>query len=355
MTTVEHQREQAATADAAEQAVPPTSGAAVGVSEHLAPATPVPADALIEPAEPPRPTPADDQATLLGALAPHVEAFAIRSGDAAGAGGASNGSIAGIGALGGIGGLGRAPLAYQPEHLNAPPPSPPAVSLTGQPAVSPPPPAASPVPPVAAHPVTPEPPAPAGAPLPDDATVQDFPPPPAPLWDGSAERRPLPGHDPHSAVASPRVPRNVPWQAAESWGTSTITISATTAAGASYLFWWVSGLLIYFNERHNRFVRFHAMQSMLLTGTLTVFGVVASIVSALCGDIAQYARDPLTRHLFGTLGWGILIMAVLVILFVWVPAMIAAWTGNYLRIPIVGQYAERYSAPPVEPTQPPLY
>jgi uncharacterized membrane protein len=355
MTTVEQQRERAAAAGAADQDVPPTSGAAVGVSEHLSPAAPVPADAPIEPAELPHPTPADDQATLLGALAPHVEPFAIRSGDAAGAGGASNGSIAGIGALGGIGGLGRAPLAYHPEHLNAPPPGPPAVLPPGQPAVSPPPHAVSPVPPAAAHPVTSQAPAPADAPLPDDATVQDFPPSPAPLWEGSAERLPLPGNDPRSAGASPRVPRNVPWQAAESWGSSTITISATTAAGASYLFWWVSGLLIYFNERHNRFVRFHAMQSMLLTGALTVFGVVASIVSALCGDIAQYARDPLTRHLFGTLGWGILVMAVLVILFVWVPTMIAAWTGNYLRIPIVGQYAERYSAPPIEPTQPPLF
>jgi uncharacterized membrane protein len=147
----------------------------------------------------------------------------------------------------------------------------------------------------------------------------------------------------------------VPWQAADSWGATTITIEANTAAGASYLFWWVSGLLVYFNERHNRFVRFHAMQSILLTGALTVFSVLALIVSALFGDVAQYARDPLIRHLFGTLGWGILVMAGVIVLFVWVPAMVAAWAGNYLRLPIVGRYAERYSAPPIEPVQPPLY
>jgi uncharacterized membrane protein len=201
---------------------------------------------------------------------------------------------------------------------------------------------------------------------PDDATMQDFPP-PAPAWHVS------PGYQPPPALAMPLAPQgargprspqpaapalappHVPWRAAESWGSTSLTFDANTAAGASYLFWWVTGLLIYFNERHNRFVRFHAMQSILLTGALTVFGVLAGIVSALCGDVAQYAHDPLVRHLFGTLGWAIMVMALVTVLFVWVPAMIAAWTGNYLRFPIVGRYAERYSAPPIEPTQPPLF
>ena len=148
-----------------------------------------------------------------------------------------------------------------------------------------------------------------------------------------------------------REQRHVPWQAAESWGPVTFTIEATTAAGASYLFWWVSGLLIYFNERHNRYVRFHAMQSILLTGALTVVGVVGFIVSALCGDLASATG----RHAYNTLGAGIGALTIASIVFPWLFAMIAAWTGNYLRLPIVGHYAERYAAPPIEPTPPPLY
>jgi uncharacterized membrane protein len=32
----------------------------------------------------------------------------------------------------------------------------------------------------------------------------------------------------------------------------------------------------------------------------------------------------------------------------WLGAMIAAWTGTYLQLPIVGDYAERFAAPPIQ-------
>lgn len=143
----------------------------------------------------------------------------------------------------------------------------------------------------------------------------------------------------------PQMPAHVPWEAASSWGATTLTISANTAAGASYLFWWVSGMLIYFNERHNRFVRFHAMQSILLTGAMTVFSVLAYIFSALCGDLYQATG----LHAYQTLGTGIAALAVVFVVIPWLWAMIAAWSGNYTRLPIVGTYAERYAAPPLQP------
>ncbi len=293
---MEQRPEHAMRAPAGEAAA--RSGAVLGISPRSVPHVP---DAVA--------APPDEQATLLGSLAPHVEPSA-----------------------------GRRPESFAsgaPGHLPhgmAQPPAPPG------PGQAPEPPSPSPAPP--------QPPLPAVAALPENASDA------APLWPNPAGRQPLPGHPPASPA---HLPSHVPWHAARSWGATSITIEANTAAGASYLFWWLSGLLVYFNERQNRFVRFHAMQSILLTGALTVFAVLAWIVSALCGDVAQYARDPLIRHLFGTLGWGILIMAGVGVLFVWVPAMVAAWTGNYLRLPIVGQYAERYAAPPIEPAEPPLY
>lgn len=141
------------------------------------------------------------------------------------------------------------------------------------------------------------------------------------------------------------MPSHVPWEAASSWGATTLTVQANTAAGASYLFWWVSGMLIYFNERHNRFVRFHAMQSILLTGALTVFSVLAYILSSLCGDMYQATG----LHAYRTLGTGIAALAVVLVVIPWFLAMIAAWSGNYMRLPIVGTYAERYAAPPLHP------
>ena len=142
-----------------------------------------------------------------------------------------------------------------------------------------------------------------------------------------------------------QMPSHVPWEASSSWGATTLTVQANTAAGASYLFWWVSGMLIYFNERHNRFVRFHAMQSILLTGAMTVFSVFAYILSSLCGDMYQATG----LHAYRTLGTGIAALAVVLVVIPWFLAMIAAWSGNYMRLPIVGTYAERYAAPPLHP------
>lgn len=147
------------------------------------------------------------------------------------------------------------------------------------------------------------------------------------------------------------MPSHVPWQVAQSWGPTTLSFQANTAAGASYLLLFITGLLVYFNEQNNRYVRFHAMQSILLTGVITVFGVVASILSALCFDIS--ARTQLL--VFAALGSGIAVIAAVVVLCAWLGMMVAAWTGHDIHLPIVGAYAERYAAPPVQPPAPPFY
>lgn len=189
---------------------------------------------------------------------------------------------------------------------------------------------------------------------PDAATYQDLPPPP-PAWytPGHAHQRvpARPGQGQGRGWPERPLPTHVPWQASNSWGPTTITITANTAAGTAYLFWWVTGLLVYFSERQNRFVRFHAMQSILLTGALTVYSVLAYILVALCFDIGAATHQPF----FHTLGAGIEAFSVLAVLFAWLLGMISAWTGNYIRFPLIGRYAERYSAPPSEPSGAPYY
>ncbi|MGH2517828.1 MAG: hypothetical protein ACRDHP_19450 [Ktedonobacterales bacterium] len=165
-----------------------------------------------------------------------------------------------------------------------------------------------------------------------------------PIEQGQA-RQPSPRF-PHEKTASP-LPTHAPWQVASSWGATTLNIQANTAAGASYLLWWLSGLLVYFNERHNRFVRFHAMQSILLTGVLSVYSVIAYLVSQLCYDVAS-ATD---QHAFHTIGTTIAALSFLAVIGVWLAAMIIAWSGTYLHWPVVGKYAERYAAPPAQPPQ----
>src|SRR5262249_51940820 len=129
------------------------------------------------------------------------------------------------------------------------------------------------------------------------------------------------------------------------WGPTTITITANTAAGFSYLFWWVSGALVYFNERRNRFVRFHAVQSIMLTGVMSIFSVLAYIIAALFNDVFLNTH----QRIWQTLSVGTVVLAALFVLVPWFMTMIAAWSGTYLRLPIVGDYAERYASPAFQP------
>jgi uncharacterized membrane protein len=183
-------------------------------------------------------------------------------------------------------------------------------------------------------------------------TSQDLaPPPPPPAW----MRSPIPPHVPVPQQAGGAAHRNavlthVPWQVSDSWGATTLNIGANTAAGGSYLIWWVTGFLIYFSERNNRFVRFHALQSIILTGILTVLAVFAALFATVMQDLTAATHQVIFSHV-GI--WGATLLA-LAIAFVWLWAMVAAWTGNYLRLPIIGPYAERYSAPPAQPTRNPL-
>lgn len=183
---------------------------------------------------------------------------------------------------------------------------------------------------------------------PNDLTYRDLAVPRPPQgWQappGEQHRQPAP-RPPRGQPAPP--PTHVPMLVASSWGATTLNIQANTAAGASYLLWWLSGLLVYFNERHNRFVRFHAMQSILLTGALSIYSVFAYLVSQLFYDLA----DATNQHAFHTVGTTIAALSFLIVIGVWLGAMIGAWSGTYFKVPVVGRYAERYAAPPAQPPQ----
>ena len=180
----------------------------------------------------------------------------------------------------------------------------------------------------------------------DAATYQDAPAGAAPAWH-------IPASPPYAPPPSPRpLPRGTlpsprayaPWRVAQSWGPTSFTISADTAAGFSYLLWWLSGLIVYFAERNNRYVRFHALQSILLTSAFTVLGVVAFVLDALLHDLTRATH----WTVFATLGSGVAVLVVILgIVIPWLGTMIGAWTGHHIRWPIVGAYAERYAAPPL--------
>ncbi len=122
-----------------------------------------------------------------------------------------------------------------------------------------------------------------------------------------------------------------PMGGASAFGASTMGMDPKTAAGLSYLGIWITGIIFFLLEKQNRFVRFHAMQSILFFGGI----VVLSIILGFAINITP-----------GFLSLGLLCLNWIVGLagFVgWIVLMINAFQGKYFKLPVIGDYAERYA------------
>ena len=111
-------------------------------------------------------------------------------------------------------------------------------------------------------------------------------------------------------------------------------MQANTAAGLSYVVGWITGLIFFLGEKQNRFVRFNAMQSILLYAAVTVIYIVLGIVGGALLFSGLYGIVILLNSLVG-LGAFVL----------WIILMINAFQGKYLKLPIIGDYAEKFATP----------
>ena len=119
--------------------------------------------------------------------------------------------------------------------------------------------------------------------------------------------------------------------AASASGPTSMGMQPNVAAGLSYVLGWITGLVFFLVEKQNRFVRFHAMQSILFFGGLTVLNIVLNVISGF--DIIFISGiAALLGYLIGLVG------------FVgWIVLLINGFQGKYFKLPIVGDYAERYA------------
>ena len=101
---------------------------------------------------------------------------------------------------------------------------------------------------------------------------------------------------------------------------TSLGMKARTAGLLCYLFGWVSGLIFFLLEKKNHFVRFHAMQSLLFFGIL---GILEWVFSNLL--------------FFSPIGWAL----GLVMFIGWIVMMVKAHRGEYYKLPLFGDLAER--------------
>lgn len=119
-------------------------------------------------------------------------------------------------------------------------------------------------------------------------------------------------------------------------GATSTGMNEKTAAVLSYLLGWVTGLIFFFIES-NKFVKFHAMQSILAFGSISavlmVIGVIRSILWAGFRLGGSYVLLSLLG-IISTLLW--IGMSIL-----WVILMVKANQGETFKLPVVGDIAEK--------------
>ena len=117
------------------------------------------------------------------------------------------------------------------------------------------------------------------------------------------------------------------------------------AAALSYI--WIVGLIFFFIEKENRFVRFHAVQSiifgiasMVIIGVLAVLAVILTFVFSIGGAVVGGGLGALI-HLIVWLIWLIFWLLWLAFLIGLIFAAVKAYQGQKFKLPIIGNMAEK--------------
>jgi len=111
-------------------------------------------------------------------------------------------------------------------------------------------------------------------------------------------------------------------------GPTSLGLSANISAALSYVFGWITGLFFLLAEQRNRFVRFHAMQSILVFIALSIVWAIVRLLSGVF----------LIGWLFGCILTPALGIASFLI---WAGLIIMAFLGRDIKLPFIGDLAAR--------------
>lgn len=102
---------------------------------------------------------------------------------------------------------------------------------------------------------------------------------------------------------------------------SSTGLNANVAGLLCYVLGWVSGLVLILIEKDSKFVRFHALQSIYVFGTITVAAIVLGWI-------------PVLGIVLSTLIW-------LLGVALWIVLMVKAYKGEMFKLPWVGDLVEK--------------
>jgi len=104
-------------------------------------------------------------------------------------------------------------------------------------------------------------------------------------------------------------------------GSTSTGMKPNIAGLLCYLLWFITGIIFFLIEKENKFVRFHAMQSIIVFGALFVLGFILPFIPIL--------------------GWVLMPILWIAEIVLWVVLMIKAYQGERFKLPLAGDIAEK--------------
>jgi uncharacterized membrane protein len=120
---------------------------------------------------------------------------------------------------------------------------------------------------------------------------------------------------------------------AKDLGKTSTGIQANVAGLLSYVLGWITGLIFFLIEKENKFVRFHAMQSIITFGGLCVLSIAIAVFVGIFAAMGAGFLVPVLSLINGLLG--------ILGLILWILLMIKAYQGEKFKLPVAGDIAEK--------------
>lgn len=115
-------------------------------------------------------------------------------------------------------------------------------------------------------------------------------------------------------------------------GTTSSGIQPNLAAALAYFLTIITGIIFFLIEKENKYVRFHAMQAILLGAAWVILWIVLVIVMTVLAFVPIIGWI-INAVVYAVLGLGGLIL--------WIFLMYKAYSGERFKIPVIGDIAEK--------------
>ena len=115
---------------------------------------------------------------------------------------------------------------------------------------------------------------------------------------------------------------------------SSTGMSANVAGLLCYVATWITGIVFVVMEKKSTFVKFHAWQSIMTFGALTVVQIILSIIGTIAWAASPFGGLWRFANVLGVIVWVIMVG-------LWIALMLLAYQGKMWKVPLAGNWAEK--------------